>query len=243
TGITAPLTTVSMKNWIGLEKIFFRPFHTALIPSTASSNAFLRPSIAGLATLSITHLITSMTLENTSRRTLRTGTMTFSTAHLMSLARLWKIAEATLTPGTITLSTTHLRTEARTGHTVFQVSNSQFRAITSTSDRIIAIVLKWLTIGGITGITILITSISAANRTIAIYVNGSLNRDTATTKLNKSSTKTGNKGASATITPSSHSPRTSTRGPSDSISPPTASSRMVNIGSIATSKAPTISPM
>src|SRR5699024_9038569 len=107
----------------------------------------------------------------------------------MSLARLWKIAEATLTPGTITLSTTHLRTEARTGHTVFQVSNNQFRAITSTSDRIIAIVLKWLTIGGITGITILITSISAANIAIAIFDNGSISEDTAPTIPKKSSPK------------------------------------------------------
>src|SRR5699024_9687980 len=112
-------------------------------------------------------------------KTLRTGTMTFSTAHLISLARLWKIAEATLTPGTMTLSTTHLRTEARTGHTVFQVSNSQFRAITSTSDRIIAIVLKWLTIAAITHITIWITSISASNRTLTIFVHGSISRETA----------------------------------------------------------------
>ena len=232
-----------MKNWIGLEKIFFRPFHTALIPSTASSNAFLRPSIAGLATLSITHLITSMTLENTSRKTLRTGTMTFSTAHLISLARLWKIAEATLTPGTITLSTTHLRTEARTGHTVFQVSNSQFNAITRTSDKIFAMVLKWLTIGGITGITILITSIRAAKSTMAIFVSGSISGDTASTIPKNSSPRTGNSGARASMTPSRPSPRTSTRGPRESISPATASSRMVNIGSIATSSAPTISPM
>src|SRR5699024_5233973 len=186
TGIIAPLTTVSMKNWIGLEKIFFRPFHTALIPSTASSNAFLSPSIAGLATLSITHLITSMTLENTSRKTLRTGTIILSIAHLTNFAKVLITAEATLIPGTITLSITHLRTEDRTGHTTFQVSNNQFKATTSTSDKVFAIVVKCLTIGGMTGITILITSISAANRTIAILVNGSISGDTASTIPKKS---------------------------------------------------------
>ena len=184
-----------------------------------------------------------MTLEKALRRTSRTGMIIFSIAHLITAAKASKIAEATLTPGTITLSTTHLRTEERTGHTVFQVSNSQFSATTRMSDRVDAREPIRSAIGGIIGMTISITSISAENSTNATLVRGSMRGVTALTICANRPPRIGNSGDRASITPSRPSPRTSTRGPRASIRPPTASSLMVKNGVRASSTAPTISPM